>query len=304
MKRLKRENKKFTFGGHNTFPLRFSWFPRAIEELKSTPDLFKDTNRELAMQKLGLGSNMVIALKYWLEVTQLVNFDVHGSTISSLGHTLFGEQGDPFLEDETTLWILHWLITSNGESATGFFWFFNEFTNPNFDEKILLKALLDFNNHHLGIKRSESTLKSDLSTLLRMYAPSRRTQSESLNSPFISLGLIDSFTAGFNSMRKARPLLPAVVIHFTLQSISQQRNLATISMPELLHKSEGWPNIGGIFRLDETGLMEVMQRVISFYPDYYKIDDTAGLNQLLIHKHVPQPEEVLNEYYQKGKGKK
>jgi hypothetical protein len=83
--------------------------------------------------------------------------------------------------------------------------------------------------------------------------------------------------------------------------MAHQRNLATIPVQELLHKSEGWPNIGGVFRLDETGLMEVIQRVTLLYPDYYKVDDTAGLSQLLIHKKELCPERILSDYYQKDK---
>lgn len=303
MKRLAITNKRFTFGGHNTFPLRFSWLPRVLKELKYDPTLLKDINRERAMSLMGLGSNMLVALKYWLEVTGLVNIDSAGVSINDLGEVLLGADGDPYLEDEVTLWVLHWLIASNAEYATGFFWFFNEFTNPRFDEKTVVKALQDFNKNQLKINRSVTTLKSDLSTLLRMYTLSSRKQNnETLDSPFISLGLINSHSSGYNSIRSIRSTLPAVVIHYVLQSIAKQRQLDVFPVKSLLHNSEGWPNIGGVFRLNEAGLMEILNRTITVYPGFYRLSDTAGLSQLLINKKVKSPESILKTYYQKNVG--
>jgi hypothetical protein len=166
---MKLNQKKATFGRHETFPLRYGWLTKGFDAAKQSPDIF--TQPEKAMVVLGVGRNMVNAIQYWLQVTGIVTFSEGEATLTSLGEALVGDEGDPYLEDEATLWIIHWLIASNAESATGFYWFFNRFAMPRFQDQEPLQSLSEFVEHELKARRAQSTLKSDISTLLRMYAP-------------------------------------------------------------------------------------------------------------------------------------
>lgn len=55
------------FSGHETFACRYAWLPKAYRAVKADPRTFVDDDK--AMVVLGLGKNMVRALKFWVEVT-------------------------------------------------------------------------------------------------------------------------------------------------------------------------------------------------------------------------------------------
>ena len=212
---MKLNKNKTTFGCHETFPLRYGWLTKGVEIVGKYRDIFHEREHENAMTQLGIGRNMVNALYYWLQVTGLVKFEEGFGEVSELGMALLGKDGDPYLEDEATLWIVHWLIASNAELATGFFWFFNHYSAPRFRDKDALQSLEDFVEQELGIKRAHTTLKSDLSTLLRMYSPvASRGGEDHLDSPLASLQLVDTEEGyGYSSLRTLRPFLPPVAMH-------------------------------------------------------------------------------------------
>ncbi len=112
---MKLNKNKTTFGRHETFPLRYGWLTKGVEVVGKYKDIFHEREHGNAMTKLGIGRNMVNALYYWLQVTGLVKFEGGVGEVSELGNALLGKDGDPYLEDEATLWIVHWLIASNAE---------------------------------------------------------------------------------------------------------------------------------------------------------------------------------------------
>ena len=296
---MKLNRTKATFGRHETFPLRYGWLPKGFEAIKQDPEIF--TKPEDAMIRLGVGRNMVNAIQYWLSVTGLVAFDNGRAAPTPLGTTLLGAKGDPYLEDDATLWILHWLIASNAESATGFFWFFNRFAMPRFRDIDALRSIGEFSEQELKAPRSPSTLKSDISTLLRMYAAEAGRTDEHLDSPFAQLGLVESDPdAGYRSLRGARPALPPVALHFALaQRFAAEPQQPALPMRVVLYSDEGWAAPGAVFRLTEGGLMTGLARVIEQDPRSYELRDTAGVHQLYRRGEVIDPIDILSQHYRR-----
>ena len=103
---MKFNPQKSTFGRHETFPLRYGWLTKAIQTVNKQgfTNIFKQP--EAAMIELGLGKNMVNALQYWLQVTGVMNFNEGVAHITDFGEAFLGENGDTYLEDETTIWII------------------------------------------------------------------------------------------------------------------------------------------------------------------------------------------------------
>ncbi|WP_020560068.1 DUF4007 family protein [Thiofilum flexile] len=298
---------KTAFGRHETFPLRYGWLSKGISAAIDNEDIFRSP--EQAMMQLGIGRNMVNALHYWLQAAKLVIFMDGKGIVTPLGHALLGEKGDPYLEDEATLWIIHWLIVSNVEFATGFFWFFNHYSAPRFRDKDVLQALEDFVEQELGLRRAHTTLKSDISTLLRMYSPvAGRGGEEHLDSPLASLQLVNHTEEGYgySSLRTSRPFLPTIAMHFALQQRfadyqgQQAVKEAAIPVRDLLYGGNGLAAPGAAFRLNEEGLMACLHQMMDDYPSYYALRDTAGINQLYRLTPPQQPDEVLFDYYQGG----
>lgn len=294
---MKLNRKQTVFGRHQTFPLRYAWLAKGLSVLREQPDIF--SYPEQAMVELGVGRNMVKAIQYWLQVTSVVEFGKDQGEITELGDVLLGEQGDLYLEDEATLWIIHWLIASNAEMATSFFWFFNRFAMPHFREEELRASLTEFVEQELQIKRAQTTLKSDCSTLLRMYTAADGRREDHLDSPMVQLQLIENEVGrGYRSLRTIRPFLPPLALHFALaQRFSQDPQAAALPVRMVLYGGDDWPAVGAIYRLSEEGLMEALARVLECYPDHYELRDTAGVQQIYRGKRQSTPLQILREHY-------
>ena len=58
------------FRAHETFAIRKGWLHKGMKNIVSSPTVFIDKEVN-PMEKLGLGTNMVKALRYWLQVSGL-----------------------------------------------------------------------------------------------------------------------------------------------------------------------------------------------------------------------------------------
>ena len=116
--------KVIAFGRHESFHLRYNWLSKGFGVLQHDPTVL--TNVDRGTVSLGVGKNMVISIRYWLRASRMISET--GSEATELGRFLLDpvRGADPFLEDEGTLWLLHWLIASNTGSATTIAWFFQQ----------------------------------------------------------------------------------------------------------------------------------------------------------------------------------
>lgn len=296
---MKLNPKQTAFGRHETFPLRYAWLTKGLDALRKNRNIF--SNPERAMIELGVGRNMVNAIQYWLQVMGVAEFTANQGKITTLGTILLGEKGDRYLEDEATLWILHWLIASNAELATGFFWFFNRFAMPRFREEEVRAGLTEFAEQGLKIKRAQSTLRSDCSTLLRMYTPSAERSEDHLDSPMAYLQLIESNkgSGGYRSLRTTRPFMPPVALHFALAQRfhGDPQQLAALPVHVVLYGGDDWPAPGAIFRFSEEGLMAALAGVMEQYPHQYEMRDTAGVHQIYRGSKLSSPLDILSQHY-------
>jgi len=298
---MKLNRKQTAFGRHETFPLRYAWLTKGLDALRKQPDIFGDPER--AMVELGVGRNMVNAIQYWLQVTGVAKFTDNRGMVTTLGTVLLGPKGDRYLEDEATLWIIHWLIASNAELATGFFWFFNRFAMPRFREDEVRASLTDFVEQDLQAKRAQSTLKSDCSTLLRMYTLSAERSEDHLDSPMAHLQLVESENGpGYRSLRITRPFLPPLALHFALAQRfhDDPQQPAAVPVRVVLYGGDDWPAVGAAFRLSEEGLMAALACVMDRYPHHYELRDTAGVHQIYRGSKLSTPLEILSRHYWEG----
>ncbi len=60
------------FGRHETFPLRFGWLTKGHQAWSENHAVFE---QDEATVTLGVGKNMVSAIKYWMLATQIVKHD-------------------------------------------------------------------------------------------------------------------------------------------------------------------------------------------------------------------------------------
>src|SRR5438552_3957978 len=78
---------RFRFSGHDTFPCRYAWLPKAVQNLKRNNNLFSDEDD--AMVQLGVGKNMVRAIRFWADAADVAI--PNESSATGLRPSQFGE---------------------------------------------------------------------------------------------------------------------------------------------------------------------------------------------------------------------
>lgn len=245
---------------------------------------------------------MVSAIRYWLQASQMLNAET--GIYSELGELLLDvETGfDPYLEDEATLWLIHWLISSNAEKATAFYWFFNKFHKPEFSQEEIATALSDWVKGNLTHKVASSTIKSDASLLPRMYANSkaigRLSLEDALDSPLTQLRLISMSSSGRTYMSKpgSRPGLPAEILGFAVSQLMEARQVKILPIEELMYSRDDYPAPGATFRLTESDLIAKLEALVSISEGDISIRDSAGIHQIYYEGKL-SPNSWLKKYY-------
>ena len=102
---------KYIFSGHESFPCRSLWLKKGFDYLSEDGNF----NAPDAVVRLGVGKNMVAAIRFWLKAFGISKND----ETTALGEYLFHRKDgkDRYLEDLATLWLLHYKLASSGEAA-------------------------------------------------------------------------------------------------------------------------------------------------------------------------------------------
>ena len=188
-------SRMFRFSGHETFAFRHAWLPKAYRFLRQDPLAFSD--EESAMIELGLGKNMVRALRFWVEATNVaLPVSRRKLELTEFAHIVFGPHGfDPYLEDIRTLWLLHWHLSARSKGAL-FAWRFllNHWPFPELTRSEALAAFAR-ESAKLGHSHSPITLSQHLDAFLNTYISGRSSKfgiEDSLDGPLVDLALLQA----------------------------------------------------------------------------------------------------------------
>lgn len=292
-----------TFSGHETFPFRYAWLKKGLDGITRQPEIF---GREDAIVTLGVGKNMVRSIRHWCLATQILE---DGALLpnrtrqllpSELGRALFLEPGyDKYLEDEGTLWLLHWHLTTNARRATTWYWAFNLMREPEFTRESLMEGLKRVGQERMWTQVSENTLKSDVNCFLRTYVTGRRgptsTAEESLDCPLTNLGLLLNVGDRYRFNTEPKESLPPAIFVYALLHCWEERHRyqETLSLREIVY-GEGSP--GRIFRLDDDTVLGYLDTLTEITQGRLTFSDTVMIRQVARHGEIHK-EEVLNAYY-------
>ncbi len=292
---------KAAFGRHDTFSLRYGWLTKGFQAFQRDPKIF---NSDEATVRLGVGKNMVNSIRYWLRATQMLNMGSDGLQTTEIGNAIFAEQGwDPYLEDEATLWLVHWLLASNAELATAWFWFFNCFHKTEFNVDETANTLVDFVNQHLSGRHSEKTVRHEMNLISRMYSQTKSSTKidleDALDRPLLSLRLIEPGASAqdFVSRPDRRDSLPLAVFAFTVNEVFNYRRIASLPIAGLMYGEKHGIAPGSVFRLTESALIAKLENLVDRYPDIFQINETAGINQLFRKRDSIESLDFLRHHY-------
>jgi len=298
---MKLNPKVVGFGRHETFVLRYSWLSKGFKEMINDPNVFSSPEQTMT---LGVGKNMVSSIRYWLLASQMMKIDKKGECKPTiLGNWLLSDL-DPFMEDEATLWLIHWFLASNPDMATGWYWFFNHYHKTEFTSQELGNALFEFYKENIQKSVAEKTIKQEAAIIMRMYSKSqtdKRTPLEdALDSPLSTLKLVTQAAKGksFISIPDDRYGLPEEVLAVAIMQIFKFINQKTIPIKGLMYSNGYFPAPGAVFRMTESSLVAKLE-VISRKLKIISIQETAGINQIYLNSDDIDEDidVILHEYY-------
>lgn len=294
------------FSGHQSFPFRNTWLTKGVVHCAENSSIFREDD---ALVILGVGKNMVDAIKYWCLATQVLIIDPditnnRGYFLrpTHLGSKIFLEDGgwDPYLEDEATLWLLHYLLATNPDWATTVYYAFNEMTGLQFTRDGLQQVLINIAAGMPQLRWSDNTIKRDLNVFVRMYAGSQHEKGssveDSLDCPLAELGLIRHEPVGrvYAFSRGPKDSLPDAVLGYAIWNYAQSKDgQRTFAFDELAYQPY---SPGRVFKLDEPALAERLEHLSELTQGAWQLTETAGYRQVLLREDV-DPLEILDDYY-------
>ena len=283
---------KLTFSGHESFQCRHLWLKKGYEFVSQG----KSFNDESAVVELGVGKNMVNSIRYWMKAFNILT---PKDELTEFAHKLLADDGwDPYLEDEASLWLLHYHLIKNKVAST-YSIVFNElrrekieFTRENFISFVRRKAEAEKLS-----PVNEKTLFEDFGVLSKMYLRSdsqNKDKEESFSGLLTELGLIKSFNKSKEEFyiieNSDRPEIPDAVILYSIldsHNFDLSINLNTIE--------QEYDSVGSVFALNRPGLLSKIESLTAKY-SYLVFNDQAGIKELQFKKK-PTPLKILETYY-------
>lgn len=294
------------FAKHETFHIREGWLFKGMAAVKEaeaknrSSTIFLDKD---APERLGIGRNMVRALRFWMQATGLgIEEREEGRTVHRL--TPFGEwvwRFDRYFEDEATLWLIHYQLVSQKDQATSWYWFFNHFTVTTFDPETCLDSLSNWVIGELPKQSiAVSSLKKDVDCLLRTYVAEKKPVTpENLKESILSrLQLLDNVGSNRQPLYRREPVdsfrLPPLVLLYVLvdQQWKKRPDTFQVNLNQVLREPI---NAGRVFNLNTAVLTELLANLNKQYPDLaVRFVRTAGLDELDLP--AVEPKQVLARF--------
>ena len=287
------------FRAHDTFFIRKGWLSKGIRSVALKPDIFVDRN-ENPMDVLGIGANMVKALRYWLQAVGLTTEPSKGKrtqSLTALGQLIYSN--DKYLEELGSLYLLQYKLASNKDDATAWYFFFNDFTMSEFSREEFVEALqkyirMESGNNDYAIR----SLNDDFACIINTYLPRYKTNANrvsaenNIDCPFGELSLIDVLNQRKKTYKKCIPasetLDPWILLAVIVDNAGGKKE---IPLNELLTAP---CNIGRVFNLDSITMLDGLYRIEKL--GLIKINRTAGLDVIVLQSEFSFIECVENYY--------
>jgi hypothetical protein len=290
---------RLSFSGHETFPFRYTWLPKGVQNIDKYPDLFL---RDDAIIILGVGKNMVHSIRYWCESLDLIESPERGQFLATeLGNKLFGTSGwEPFMEHPATLWLLHWKLASKLEKGSTWFLAFTRWGAPTFTKDQLRKWIEGLIEGVPTARATPNSLKRDIDVFVRTYVQSRKKSKfveDSFDCPLVELGLINEIDPDVYEFSKgSKTSLPDDIFIYALHEFWQNStpNQNSISF-EMVQHGPGSP--GRVFGLTENAMYERLERLPNWTG--MNLDTTAGMRNIFRSSNeLLNSIDILAHYYE------
>lgn len=284
-----------SFSGHETFACKTLWLKKGYDFMVDGGDF----NAADAVSELGVGKNMVSAVRFWMKAFGISENDKP----TELGDRLFGNDGwDPFCEDMATLWLLHYSIVSLNIASiydivfTGLRLNKIEFTRTDVQNYIEMtcRTVSQMNAYN------ERTVRKDIGVLLQNYVyPTDSKNIEDYSNLLIGLDLIRKTESLLKvngkteplyrfSLKEMKDIVPDIILYSILDTADGARVLSYDALTKLAL----------IFGLGMNDFKSILKNLSKEYGDIITFSDNSGIINIGISDDADKYA-VLGHYYER-----
>lgn len=285
---------KYTFSGHDSFQCRQLWLKKGYDYVKEG----KNFNDEDAVVQLGVGKNMVSSIRFWLKAFNIIdNKDIP----TEFGKLLFDNKNgyDPFLEDEASLWLLHYQLVKNG-FASIYSIIFNEFRKEKlfFNKETFVNYVKRIGESNPDLNFNENTISKDFIVFANLYKsdPESKDVEDSFSGILSEIELLKTTGKGkseqFFIENSERDNLPEAIVLYSILDNPNYGNSISLNSLEFDLNSPG-----SIFALNRSGLMNKISDIVDDIKDI-TFTDQAGIKEIQFKKKA-DAYTILDKYYGK-----
>ncbi|MGV8167501.1 MAG: DUF4007 family protein [Alkaliphilus sp.] len=250
------------FNAHESFYIRRGWISKGLKNVIKNPGVFM-TKEPRANDVLGIGTNMVKSLRYWLQATGLTTEEKKEQKLTKLGEIIWKE--DRYVEELGTLCLLHYKLATNKDKATSWYYFFNEFNLSAFNKSDFVSLVSNYakiNNKEVA----QGSYEKDCTCLINTYSKQKKrlNPEDNIRSPLEELGLVAVHDRAKNIFIKKSPNgIPLIVLFAVIVDNAKEKKEIKISS---LISENG--NIGKVFNINSVNIL----------PCLYKLQDRGFLS--------------------------
>ncbi|WP_111309600.1 DUF4007 family protein [Confluentibacter sediminis] len=280
-------SNRLVFSGHETFHCKELWLKKGYDFVEREG---KFTDQ--ACIDLGVGKNMVSSIRFWLKAFGIVDFENENAT--EIANFIFNENNgrDKYLEDEASLWLLHYLLIVSDYSSI-YSVIFNEFRKlkPEFSKE-------NFVAYIEGIDSSlnQNTLSKDFSVFLRTYYSKNEKDIEDSFSGILSdLELVHEIKKNNSTkyviQNNKQEDIPIELILFII--LDNKEYGKSISFKNLY---SDFNSVGNIFAFSKEQLEKKLILISEKYKGIVYSND-SGIKELQFKNEKPNSFDILRAYY-------
>jgi len=290
------------FGRHETFHIRDGWLAKGIDAISKDA---RSLHKVDAHHSLGVGTNMLKAIRYWVEAAGLADTNGKATAEREMHLTEIGtlvKEHDPYLDHDGTWWLVHARLATNKALATTLYWLFNHGPSSRFQLEDLEQSLTDF----VSVTPRPpfpNTLRRDLQCLVRTYIGReqigrRAGDVDPVGCPLGALGLLRSseHRGEFQLTSAPRPTLdPHVFMAVLTKFVRGSDGNSQITTAEGVRWGVASP--GRIFGMSNEAISEMIDRCRLVFGETAVTEiRTAGLSNIQLGS--TDAEKYLSDYFE------
>ncbi len=282
--------KKYTFSGHDTFQCRQLWLKKGYDFLRDGNNF----NDEDAVVKLGVGKNMVSSIRFWLKAFNIIDSK---DVATEFGKRLFDDEigYDPFLEDDASIWLLHYQLVKSG-FASIYSMVFNEIRKEKlfFNRETFVNYVKRIGEGNPDLNFNDNTVAKDFDVFVNLYKIDLENKNveDSFSGILSEIELLKIREKQYYIENNERDNLPQSVVLYSILDNPNYGNSISLNSLEFDTNSPG-----SIFALNRSGLTNKISEIIS-ENDNITFTDQAGIKDLQFKKK-PIAYSILDSYYGK-----